>query len=107
MTTEELAKFDGSDDRAAYVAVNGIIYDVSNSPRWKNGHHEGTHQAGRDLTEALKSAPHVRTLIERFPVVGSIKSPRDSEKKSTTGIPLLSIIIIVFVMLLMIATYMI
>ena len=54
MTIEELAKFDGCEGRAAYVAINDIIYDVSSSQRWKNGHHEGTHQAGRDLTEELK-----------------------------------------------------
>ncbi|MEE4252937.1 MAG: cytochrome b5 domain-containing protein [Desulfuromusa sp.] len=107
MTSEELAKFDGCDGRAAYVAVSGVIYDVSSSPRWDNGEHEGTHQAGQDLTAELKLAPHVRTLIERFPVVGQLKTPEDTEQKSTPGISLLSIIIIAFVTLLMIATYMI
>ena len=107
MTREELTKFDGRDSRAAYVAVSGIIYDVSGSPRWLEGHHEGTHQAGQDLTAELKQAPHVKTVIERFPVVGQLEPPVTTEKKPKTGIPLLSIIIIAFVVLLMIATYMI
>ena len=106
MTIEELAKFDGCDGRAAYVAISGVIYDVSTSQRWKEGDHEGVHQAGRDLTEELKSAPHVRTLVERFPVIGKIENESRKKQKPTTGIPLLSIIIMAFVTLLMLATYM-
>lgn len=107
MTKEELAKFDGCDSRAAYVAVSGVIYDVSSSPLWNNGQHEGVHQAGQDLTAELKQAPHVRTLIERFPVMGQLESPEVEEKKPTTGLSLLSIIILAFVALLMIVTFMI
>lgn len=106
MTIEELARFDGCDGHAAYVAISGVVYDVSTSPRWKDGDHEGTHQAGHDLTEELKSAPHVRTLVERFPVVGKIENHAIQKQKPTTGIPLLSIIIMAFVTLLMLATYM-
>lgn len=72
MTLQELAQYDGKDGRKAYVAVNGTIYDLTDSERWQNGHHEGAHQAGADLTEELKAAPHVRSVIERFPVVGKV-----------------------------------
>ncbi|MCW8858095.1 MAG: hypothetical protein OQK50_01245 [Deltaproteobacteria bacterium] len=106
MTIEELKRYDGHEGRAAYVAVNGIIYDVSNSPLWKEGNHVDTHHAGHDLTEELKSAPHVRTLIERFPVIGKIDAPIKPAKKKSVGIPLLSIIIMAFVMILLIATFM-
>ena len=74
MTIEELARFDGVDGRATYVAVNGIIYDISSSQLWQSGRHEGGHKAGQDLTEELQSAPHLRTAIERFPVVGKIEN---------------------------------
>lgn len=107
MTIEELAKFDGGDGRAAYVAISGIIYDVSESPQWQKGHHEERHQAGQDLTEELKSAPHIRTVIERFPVVGKVDNKGSGKQKTVAGIPLLSIIIMAFVALLMIATYLI
>ena len=103
MTIEELAKFDGSNGRAAYVAVGGTIYDVSESSRWQGGQHEEMHRAGQDLTEELKSAPHLRAVIERFPVIGKVENKEQEEPK---GIPLLSIIIMAFVALLMIATYM-
>lgn len=107
MTIQELAKYDGRDGRSAYVAVSGVIYDVSNSPLWQNGLHEGAHQAGQDLTAELKLAPHVRTVIERFPIVGQIEFQTETGEQAVKGIPLLSIIIIAFVVLLMIATYMI
>ena len=106
MTIEELAKYDGCEGRSAYVAVSRVIYDVSTSQHWQKGNHEGAHQAGHDLTEALKSAPHVRTLIERFPIVGKIENQKKQGQKPITKIPLLSIIIMVFVTLLMLATYM-
>ena len=75
MTKSELAGFDGRDGRAAYVAVGGTIYDVTASPLWQGGDHQGAHQAGQDLTEALKGAPHVRAVVERFPVVGRLEEP--------------------------------
>lgn len=74
MNAAELANFDGREQRPAYVAVSGVIYDVNASNRWRAGNHEGMHQAGQDLTEALKSAPHVRAVIERFPQVGTLTS---------------------------------
>lgn len=73
MTKNELAKHDGREGRPAYIAVSGTIYDVSASPLWKDGDHQGSHQAGGDLTEELKSAPHVRAVVERFPVVGRLE----------------------------------
>lgn len=107
MTIEELARFDGREGRAAYISVNNVIYDVSSSKRWEDGHHEGAHQAGQDLTEELKTAPHVKAVVERFPIVGKIENKVVPARKTTSGIPLLSIIIIAFVVLLMLATYMI
>ncbi|HAD03297.1 MAG: hypothetical protein A2091_10300 [Desulfuromonadales bacterium GWD2_61_12] len=75
MTPEELARCDGRNGRKACVAVNGKIYDVSASPLWKEGAHQDLHLAGADLTEALQQAPHVRAVIERFPVVGELVQP--------------------------------
>ena len=33
-TLEELAKYNGKDGNPAYVAVNGIVYDVTNNAAW-------------------------------------------------------------------------
>jgi predicted heme/steroid binding protein len=87
MTSVELSKYDGQNGQPAYVAVSGSIYDVTASERWQNGLHEGVHQAGQDLTEALKSAPHVRAVIERFPVVGRLEEPA-AEQTTAKRLPL-------------------
>jgi predicted heme/steroid binding protein len=107
MTIAELAKFDGLDGRAAYVAVGGVIYDVSTSQYWKEGDQEKGHQAGCDLTEELKSVPHLKAMIEGSPVVGKIERTSGQKNQSELKLPLLSILIIAFVVLLMLATYMI
>ena len=87
MTKRELAKHDGRDGRPAYIAVNGTIYDVTASPLWQGGGHQGSHQAGADLTEELKSAPHVRSVVERFPAVGRLEEePPQPASKGGKGI---------------------
>jgi len=74
MTPTELAQYNGNNGHPSYVAVDGIIYDVSKSPMWTNGTHAEIHQAGQDLSLALKKAPHIAALIERFPSVGRLDS---------------------------------
>ena len=69
MTKEELARHDGKDGRKAYVAINDVIYDLSDSPLWQNGEHREGQQAGRDLTKELRKARHVQSVLEKFPVV--------------------------------------
>ncbi len=81
MTKEELAKYNGKNGQKAYVAVNGKIYDVSGSPLWSGGDHQGVHEAGNDLTDDLKSAPHVRAVVDRFPVVDHLDVPEPPKKK--------------------------
>ncbi len=103
MTLAELQTCDGKDGRPAYVAVNDIIYDVSASPYWQEGSHEGAHQAGGDLTEELKSAPHVRAVVERFPVVGRLDGP--SETGQSRKLSVLSLVIMAAVLVLLIVTF--
>ncbi|WP_432821116.1 cytochrome b5 domain-containing protein [Trichloromonas sp.] len=69
MTKEELAQHDGKNGRKAYVAINDLVYDVSDSPLWQDGDHQGAQQAGRDLTKELRKARHVQAVLEKFPVV--------------------------------------
>ena len=71
-TGEELKKFNGSNGGTVFVACEGKVYDVSKSYHWRKGVHQVTHQAGYDLTQDLKTAPHGRDLLDRFPVVGEL-----------------------------------
>ena len=72
-TLQELAEFDGRDGRPAYVAYNGKVYDVTGSFLWRGGRHQAMHEAGRNLTEAMRLAPHGHEFLEKFPVVGVLK----------------------------------
>lgn len=98
MTREELAQFNGKEGRKAYVAVNGKVYDFTDSDLWENGLHQDQHQAGKDLTRELMSAPHVRAVVERFPVVDRLEDPPPPQKKSSK--PLLWIVLAIVVALI-------
>ncbi len=105
MTLEELSNYNGRDGKPAYVAVSGVVYDLSNSTLWTDGNHEGAHQAGHDLTEELKTAPHVRSVIERFPVIGQLNIAATGQK-TTNKLPLVpllagaAVVIVLLVVLL-------
>lgn len=70
-TLAELAKFNGKNGAAAYVAVKGIVYDVTNVSQWRKGTHQG-YEAGVDLTEAFKNSPHQDSIFNGIPVVGKL-----------------------------------
>jgi predicted heme/steroid binding protein len=72
-TSQELSRYDGKEGRPAYVAYRGLVFDVSKSLRWKDGRHQGLHEAGRDLSAEFKAAPHGTTILLRVPIVGRLK----------------------------------
>jgi predicted heme/steroid binding protein len=72
-TLEELAEFDGRDGNPAYVAYEGVVYDVTDSAMWSDGDHEGQHSAGRDLTDEHADAPH-DVYVTDFTEVGTLAS---------------------------------
>lgn len=72
LTLEELKQYDGQEGRPAYVAVDGIIYDVTNVKAWSGGKHHGN-QAGQDLTDVIKNkSPHGVKNLENVPIVGRL-----------------------------------
>lgn len=106
MTLAELAQNDGREGRPAYIAVNGTVYDVSESPRWQGGFHPPDHQAGRDLTEELAGAPHVRAVVERFPVVGKLEPEAPAgatggSGKITVGVIVAAVVVAIVIFLLL------
>lgn len=70
-TKSQLALRNGQDREEIWCAFKGVIYDVSASRLWRNGHHY-EHWAGQDLTEELPDAPHTESVFERFPIVGTL-----------------------------------
>ena len=72
LTLDQLKQFDGKNGNPAYVAVDGILCDVSNVGPWKNGDHNG-YSAGNDLTDIIKNkSPHGVKNLEGLPIVGKL-----------------------------------
>ena len=67
-TVTELAKFDGKNGNPPYVAVDGIVYDMTGV--FKDGFHY-SHFAGKELTNAFYSQ-HVKAQITKYPVIGKL-----------------------------------
>ena len=61
-TPEELALYNGTNGFPSYVAVNGIVYDVSNAPIWQTGTHFGLH-AGQDLSLEFNTCHSNRPFV--------------------------------------------
>jgi predicted heme/steroid binding protein len=72
LTLEDLQHFDGKENRPTYFAYRGKVYDVSSSMLWRDGTHLKKHQAGNDLTDILKTAPHGEDRILKMPEVGEL-----------------------------------
>lgn len=71
-TLSELAQFDGTNGKPAYVAINGIVYDVSNNSKWSGGTHHGL-TAGRDLSSQFEGCHGVSNKLDKLPKVGVLK----------------------------------
>jgi predicted heme/steroid binding protein/YHS domain-containing protein len=81
-TAEELKKFDGKAGRPVYVAVDGVVYDLSQVKYWKGGSHMNMHEAGEDHTDDIKNrAPkHIHKggeILNRYPKVGVLAPEKD------------------------------
>ena len=73
MTLKELAKYTGQNGQPAYVAVSGVIYDVTNAKEWQNGMHKNGVKAGVDLTKMIGESPHGTSVLSKLPIIGKLK----------------------------------
>jgi predicted heme/steroid binding protein len=72
-TKSQLALRNGQDKPEIWVALDGMIYDVTRSRLWREGKHY-EHWAGQDLTDELKDAPHNEKVFDKFKVIGILKN---------------------------------
>ena len=79
-TLKDLKGFDGKSGKPAYIAFKGKVYDVSGSPLWAEGKHQGRHFAGTDSTEEITNASHAEEVLTKFPVVGELRKEKPSIK---------------------------
>ena len=68
-TLDELSKYDGKNGQPAYIAVDGVVYDVTSN--FPNGEHHGC-KAGTDATESIKNVSHGSGILSNSPVVGKL-----------------------------------
>lgn len=72
LTSEELATYNGKNGMPEYVAVDGVIYDVTGVEAWKSGSHKGG-KAGSDITVKIKDdSPHKLSVLKKLKVVGKL-----------------------------------
>ncbi|MGB4588881.1 MAG: cytochrome b5 domain-containing protein [Clostridiaceae bacterium] len=70
-TLNELSHYDGKDGAQAYIAIDGIVYNVTSADGWTEGEHEG-YSAGQDLTAAFESSPHKEATLNRLEIIGTL-----------------------------------
>jgi predicted heme/steroid binding protein len=58
VTELELKHNTGERGSRIWIAYNGMVYDVTECPKWRDGLHELLHFAGQDLTSEFPEAPH-------------------------------------------------
>jgi predicted heme/steroid binding protein len=71
-TIDTLSTFNGSEGKPAYVAVDGIVYDVSLEKTWGGASHFGL-TAGKDLTIQFSSCHGMKTILTKLTMVGVLK----------------------------------
>ncbi|WP_243110048.1 cytochrome b5 domain-containing protein [Clostridium sp. E02] len=72
-TLTELAQYNGKDGNPAYVAVNGVVYNVSNNRLWSGGSHFWGLTAGKDLTTEFAACHPGAMVLNVLPIVGYMR----------------------------------
>lgn len=65
ISEQDLSKHNGEGGARRWIALEGIVYDVTDCPKWHSGLHEQMHFAGLDLTTELPDAPHGHEVLLR------------------------------------------
>ncbi len=79
ITRAELRRNNGDFGSRKFIAYQGIVYDVTDCPRWRRDLHENQHFPGQDLTSELPDAPHKAEVFSRpcVKIIGRLE-PGDS-----------------------------
>lgn len=66
--------YTGKNNQPAYIAVDGIVYDITYEAAWAGGNHFGI-QAGEDVSDALNSchSQNKEEIIKQLVPVGTLE----------------------------------
>ncbi len=72
----ELKRNTGERGTRKFIAFNGIVYDVTDCPKWRLDLHENLHFPGQDLASELPQAPHDEIVFKHdcVKIVGRLQS---------------------------------
>ena len=76
VTQMELKRSNGERGTRKFIAYHGIVYDVTDCPKWRTDLHEQLHFPGQDLTGELPEAPHKEEVFSRpcIKIIGKLES---------------------------------
>ncbi|MCC6299068.1 MAG: cytochrome b5 [Anaerolineales bacterium] len=76
MSDLELLCQNGEHGARKFIAYKGVVYDVTDCPKWRLDLHENLHFPGQDLTSELPDAPHKEEVFTRpcVKIVGRLES---------------------------------
>lgn len=72
----ELKRHTGERGTRKFIVHQGIVYDVTDCPKWRLDMHEWLHFPGQDLTSELPEAPHKEEVFKHdcVIIVGRLES---------------------------------
>lgn len=75
VTFIELRRNNGDFGTRKWIAYDGMVYDVTECPKWRLDMHERLHFPGQDLTTELPDAPHKKEVFTRtcIKIVGRLE----------------------------------
>lgn len=82
-TVNELAKYNGKNGAKSYVSVGGIVYDVTDVPKWNGGNHYGV-AAGKVLDkEFAQCHDNKLSIMEYATAIGVLDTNKKREENSS------------------------
>ena len=76
---ETLKEYNGADGKSAYIAVDGIVYDITDQ-KFLPGRINRDLRPGRDATRLIQKTPQIIEDIKMLPIVG-VYETADRENK--------------------------